>query len=81
MRLPFCALADAREGGVSKLLGTALLQDYRETEKNHWAGRVYVPDMGKTYSATIEQIDVDQLKISGCVLGGWICRSQIWRRH
>ncbi|WP_336969564.1 DUF2147 domain-containing protein [Sphingobium aromaticiconvertens] len=75
------ALADAREGGVPKLLGTELLQDYRETKTNHWSGRVYVPDMGKTYYSTIEQLDADRLKISGCILGGWICRSQIWRRQ
>lgn len=75
------ALVDAREGGVAKLLGTELLQDYRQTGTNHWSGRVYVPDMGKTYYSTIEQLGADRLKISGCILGGWICRSQIWRRQ
>lgn len=75
------ALADARDGGVSTLLGTHLLQDYRQTRPNHWSGRVYVPDMGKTYYSTIDQLDSARLKISGCVLGGWICKSQIWRRR
>lgn len=75
------ALADARDGGVSTLLGTHLLQGYRQTRPNHWSGRVYVPDMGKTYYSTIDQLDSARLKISGCVLGGWICKSQIWRRR
>lgn len=75
------ALSDAREGGTPTLLGTQLLQDYQQTRPNHWSGRVYVPDMGKTYYSTIDQLDAVRLKISGCVFGGWICKSQIWQRR
>lgn len=74
------ATADAREAGVDKLIGIALLQDYRVTGPGRWQGRVYVPDMGKTYYSTIRQLDPNSLKISGCILGGWICKSQTWQR-
>lgn len=71
---------DAREGGVQKLVGTELLQDYRQTASNRWQGRVFVPDMGRTFYSTITQIDPDALKISGCIMGGLLCKSQVWHK-
>ncbi|MGE1070903.1 DUF2147 domain-containing protein, partial [Pantoea agglomerans] len=38
-------------------------------------------DRGRSFSSTIEQIDADRLKISGCLLRGWLCKSQIWTRQ
>lgn len=75
------AQADAADAGVTKLVGTELLQDYRANGRGRWTGRVFVPDMGKTFSSTLEQIDPNRLKISGCLIGGWFCKSQIWVRH
>jgi len=74
------ATADAHDAGIDKLIGVALLQDYHATGPGRWQGRVYVPDMGKTYYSTIRQLDPNSLKISGCILGGWICKSQTWQR-
>lgn len=72
------AMSDAREAGVDKLVGTMLLKDYRTVSPDHWEGHVYVPDMGGTYFSRMERLDPEHLKISGCVLGGWICKSQVW---
>jgi len=74
------ALNDAAEAGVPRLVGTELLQDYRPGTGGRWSGRVYVPDMGRSFQSTIEPVDAEHLKISGCILGGLFCRSQIWRR-
>lgn len=74
------ALADAREAGVSNLIGTMLLQDYRPTASGKWQGRVYVPDMGGTYFSRLVRIDAQHIRISGCILGGWICKSQVWMK-
>lgn len=74
------AEADARESGVNNLVGTELLRDYRRTAAGHYEGEVYVPDMGHTYYSTIVQRDDNSLRISGCILGGLICKSQDWRR-
>lgn len=71
---------DAREGGVAKLVGTELLQNFRRTGDSKWEGRVFVPDMGRTFYSTITRLDPASLKISGCILGGLICKSQIWHR-
>lgn len=74
------AQQDAHDAGISNLVGIELLQGYRRTGATRWTGRVYVPDMGGTYYSTIQQLDADRLKISGCILGGLLCKSQIWRR-
>ncbi|AHE53138.1 DUF2147 domain-containing protein [Sphingomonas sanxanigenens] len=74
------ANADAAESGVPRLVGTELLGNYRPAGAGRWRGEVYVPDMGRRFASTIEPQGVDALRISGCILGGLICRSQIWHR-
>jgi len=74
------ALSDAKEAGVDKLIGTQLLQDYRPEGHGSWTGRVYVPDMGRTFSSRIKQTSPDTLAISGCLIGGFLCKTQVWHR-
>lgn len=74
------ALADARQAGIPHLIGTQLLQNYHHTAHGIWKGRVYVPDMGHSFPSRIFQNGPNQLTISGCLVGGLLCRSQVWRR-
>lgn len=74
------ARSDAQAAGVKQLVGTELLRNYKTTDGGHWQGQVYVPDMGRTFYSTITQLNQRSLKISGCILGGLICKSQIWQR-
>ncbi|MCI4589385.1 DUF2147 domain-containing protein [Sphingobium sp. BYY-5] len=73
------ARQDARDGGDGELIGTRLLENYRPDGRS-WAGTVYVPDMGRRFSSQIQEMSPQQLKITGCLLGGFICRSQTWTR-
>jgi uncharacterized protein (DUF2147 family) len=75
------ALADAREAGVTSLIGTELLVDYRPKGIGHWTGQVYVPDQGRRFYSTIDQTSANSLRISGCILGGLICKHQDWSRR
>lgn len=75
------ALQDAKESGITGLIGTELLRDYSPSGPGHWRGRVYVPDMGRTFYSTINVEGPDALRISGCILGGLICKSQLWHRQ
>ncbi|MFC0684547.1 DUF2147 domain-containing protein [Novosphingobium clariflavum] len=75
------ALADAADAGVSHLVGTQLLQGYRRQDAGNWQGQVFVPDMGSTFFSRIHQPDEGHLKISGCILHGLLCKSQVWTRR
>lgn len=74
------AVADAKQAGVAQLVGTQLLQDYHPIGRSGWSGRVFVPDMGRSFSSRLRQTGTDELTISGCLIGGMFCRSQAWHR-
>ncbi|HVF92766.1 MAG TPA: DUF2147 domain-containing protein [Sphingomonas sp.] len=74
------AKADARARGAPDLIGTALLRNYRRSSRNKFAGQVWVPDMGRAFGSTITVVDADTLSVKGCLVGGFICKSQLWRR-
>nr|WP_243848206.1 DUF2147 domain-containing protein [Sphingomonas insulae] len=74
------AKADVTSKGYPPLLGTALLRDYRATGTSRWSGQIYVPDMGRAFGSTVTMVDADTLNVKGCLIGGFICKSQIWRR-
>jgi uncharacterized protein (DUF2147 family) len=74
------AQADAKKAGAPPLIGTTLLRGYRANGTAQWAGEVYVPDRQASYYSTITLIDAQTLKVTGCILGGLICKSQLWHR-
>ncbi|ARR56280.1 hypothetical protein HY78_23890 [Rhizorhabdus wittichii DC-6] len=74
------ARADAARGGTDKLVGATLFKDFRLQKPGLWRGKVFVPDIGKTFSGTIEVVDETHLKGSGCLVGRIGCKSQSWTR-
>lgn len=74
------ARADAARGSGRPLIGTALLRGYRASGQGRWAGQVYIPDMNRTFGSTIQVVDADTLNVRGCLIGGFVCKSQLWRR-
>lgn len=71
---------DARDGGTPKLIGTALLENYRNDKPRSWSGTVFVPDMNRRFYSIIQQVAPDQMKVKGCILGGLLCKSQVWHK-
>ncbi len=74
------AESDARDSGVNELVGIQLLSDYHQSSARRWDGTVYVPDMGRRFSSHIVQTNQNVLRISGCLIGGMLCKSQDWTR-
>jgi len=74
------ARTDVASKGYPPLLGTALLREYKPSGKARWSGQIYVPDMGRAFGSTVTMIDADTLNVKGCLIGGMLCKSQIWRR-
>ena len=74
------ARAEARNAGLPDLVGTQLLRGYHRNRAGIWVGRVFVPDMRRTFSSRIRQETPATLTISGCVVAGLLCKSQVWHR-
>ncbi len=74
------AKADARRGGTDTLVGLELFRNFRKDKTGNWRGKVFVPDINKTFSGSIQVIDPNTLKGSGCLIGRVGCKSQTWTR-
>ncbi len=59
------------------LVGLSILSGLTQSSKGGWEGRIYNPEDGQTYRATVRQTAADTLAIEGCVL--FICQKQMWR--
>ena len=80
VRADDAAQADARDGGTPKLIGTALLREYRPSGRNRWSGQIFVPDMGRIFGSTLTLVDADTIDVKGGLIGGFLCKTQTWRR-
>jgi uncharacterized protein (DUF2147 family) len=74
------AEADARKSGLTTLVGQQLLRDFEPTGNGNMRGKVYVPTLKVTLNGTAEFVDARTMKAKGCVLGGLLCKSQVWHR-
>ena len=74
------AKADAAKGGNPKLVGMDLFQNFTQIDDTHWKGKVYVPDINKTFSGTVTVVNAHTLTGKVCLLGGLGCKSQTWTR-
>ena len=74
------AQADARKGGTDPLIGVELLSSFKPVSEGRWKGHVFVPDVNKRSKAELRQVAPNQLKVSGCVIGRLLCRSELWTR-
>ena len=74
------AEADARKSGLTTLVGQQLLRDFEPTGHGGMRGKVYVPTLKVTLNGAADFIDARTMRAKGCVLGGLICKAQVWHR-
>lgn len=61
------------------MIGLEMLTGFRPAAAGEWTGgRIYNPEDGNTYSASLKLRDATTLDVRGCVVV--FCRSQVWRR-
>jgi|SRR5882757_7081524 len=74
------AKADDRRGGTADLVGLQLFRNFTRDKRGNWRGKVYVPDINKTFSGSVTVIDENTLTGTGCLIGRVGCKSQTWTR-
>ncbi|WP_406600602.1 DUF2147 domain-containing protein [Thermohalobaculum sediminis] len=76
-----CGTTIGAFGGASdRTVGKRIFWGMAPDGDGRWAGgEIWAPDDDKTYSGKLE-VQGAGLEISGCVLGGLICRGQDWVR-
>ena len=73
-------IAWLRPGSDTKAkVGQRVFYDMRPDAPNSWTGKAVNPNNGAIYSGSMS-IEKSNLKTSGCIIGGLICKSAIWRR-
>ncbi len=64
----------------SENIGRQIVWDMMPQGDGSYAdGQIWAPDRDKTYAAKMS-LAGDALSVSGCVMGGMICRDQDWSR-
>jgi uncharacterized protein (DUF2147 family) len=74
------AIADTAKVQSAPLIGTRIFRDFHRLPDGRWQGRVYVPDLRRTFSGTIQVVAGERLEGRGCALAGLICRTKTWYR-
>jgi len=74
------ARADARRGGTANLVGTQLMSGFKPAGPGKWRGRMFVPDINHRSKAELRLLGAGQLKVTGCMVGRMLCKSQLWTR-
>ena len=63
------------------LLGMQIITDLKPgRDAGEWTGKVYSPNEGNTFDASLFMEGPNSIKMEGCKLAGLLCRNQIWTR-
>lgn len=74
------ATTDAQKSGVNQLVGTEVFRDFQTSGEGEWRGKVYVPDMKRSFSGTISFPDENTMIGRGCLVAGLLCKTSTWVR-
>lgn len=74
-------IADVVGNDNTSIIGRNIIENMGSAGGAKYAGgTIWAPDTDKTYKSKMELMNADTLSVSGCALGGLICRSQTWTR-
>jgi uncharacterized protein (DUF2147 family) len=62
------------------MAGVVIMTGATKDGSDRWKGKLYNSEDGSTYTGYVIVTNKDEVKLEGCVLGGIICKSRIWRR-
>ena len=73
------AKKDARKA-TNQLVGTQLLTGLQQGVDGRWQGKLYIPDKNLRATAKLQVVGPQQLRVSGCLAGKSLCKTQMWTR-
>ena len=73
------AKGKAVKSGFGNILGAPLMKGMMQAGAARWKGTVFVPDRNIHAPGTIQMINANRIKVSGCVWG-LLCKTQVWKR-
>ena len=73
------AKGKAVKSGFGNILGAPLMKGMMPAGAARWKGTVLVPDRNIHAPGTIQMINANRIKVSGCVWG-LLCKTQLWKR-
>jgi uncharacterized protein (DUF2147 family) len=62
------------------VVGVVIMNGGKKVGPLKWQGKLYNTLDGGTYNGTLTLVNENELKLSGCVLGGLICDGRTWTR-
>jgi len=62
------------------IVGLRMIYGMKASGGSEWTGQLYNFQDGKVYTGKMTLAGPSSLSLSGCVLGGLICRAQTWTR-
>jgi uncharacterized protein (DUF2147 family) len=62
------------------MVGVQLMSGLHPDTEGGYTGQIYNPRDGGTYTVKLKLKSKNALELSGCILGGVICQSQMWSR-
>jgi uncharacterized protein (DUF2147 family) len=62
------------------VVGIQMISGMKQAAAGEYQGQLYNFQDGKTYTGKLKVAGPGSLSLSGCVMGGIICRSQTWTR-
>jgi uncharacterized protein (DUF2147 family) len=73
------AKGKAVASGFGNIIGAPLMRGMLPAGQATWKGTVFVPDRNIHAPGTIQMVDANRIKVSGCVFA-FLCRTQMWKR-
>jgi uncharacterized protein (DUF2147 family) len=65
---------------TDSLIGTQILTGVRQGRDGRWQGKLFIPDRNMRVTAKLQLVSATELKVSGCLIGKSLCRSNLWTR-
>jgi uncharacterized protein (DUF2147 family) len=63
------------------MAGVVIMDGAAKAGADRWKGKLYNSEDGDTYTGYVISTAKDEVKLEGCILGGLVCKSHIWKRE